>query len=190
MNTNNSFRQFIKDGLVGVAVVLIIFVVIALLVFMSEDFSAASFFNGFLVPMFFFVETGMGYVPGPMMLVILTAFISVGIGERFLGTITSRKDWIIPILKISVFSFLVGGGLSVIYWGYVQFGEPIDDFLFFMIGSILSTGSGAIIGFIIGNLAGVLFHPQRRFSRLVIGAMTSALVGYGVSIIAFWFSFQ
>jgi len=160
MNSKTS-RQFVKDGMVGVA---------------------------FVLPVFFFVKTARDYVPGFMMLVILTAFISVGIGERFLGTITSRKDWIIPILKISGISFLVGVGLSAIYWGYVQFGDPIDDFLFFMIASILSTGLGAIIGFIIGSLAGVLFHPQRRFSRLVIGAMASALVGYGVGVIASWFS--
>ena len=174
MNFFTSMRQYIKDGSVD----------FTLLQLVKDGLVGVAF----VLPMFFFVKTGRDYVPGLMMLAILTAFFSVGIGGRFLGTITSRKDWIIPILKISEFSFLVGVGLSTIYWGYVQFGEPIDDFLFFMLGSVLSMGIGAIIGFILGSLAGALLHPQRRFSRLVIGAMAGAFVVYGVGMIAHWFS--
>jgi hypothetical protein len=161
MNTNTSLSQFVKGGIVGVA---------------------------FVLPMFFFVQTERDYVLGLMVLVILTAFMGVGIGQRFLATITSRKDWIVAAAKISGVSFLVGVGLSAIYWGYVQFGEPIDDFLFFMIASILSTGSGAIIGFILGGLAGIVFHPQSAFFRSAIGTMVSVLVAYGVGLVAILFS--
>jgi hypothetical protein len=194
MNTNTPLLRFVKDGLVGVAVVLILFVIVLMMpgvwlaLYRFPEFTVAHL-KDFLTGMFFFMNTnGIDiYAPGPMTIVILTAFISVGIGGRFFETIaTSRKDWIIRILRILGVSILVGVGLSAIGWGLLLSGSMnkfSDGFLLIVETSTVSTvagGLGAIIGLVIGVLSGILFHLQKRSSRLAAGAISSALVSYGV----------
>jgi uncharacterized protein YacL len=36
---------------------------------------------------------------------------------------------------------------------------------------------GMIFGFFIGSLAGIIFNPQKRFYKIIIGAIASAFAG-------------
>ena len=184
MKTNISLRQFVKDGLLIVLVVLIIFVIITLLgwrmlvgygvVYGLTDFS--DFFSFVLVPMFSFPElSGGGRFLSPMPFVILTAFIGVGIGGRFLETITFRKDWIIPVLIISVTSWLAGLAMIVMLFGFGMGWNFIMD-----IGGFIGTGAG--IGFSIASALGAIFNPNGRLYKIMIGAIASAIPGYGVCL--------
>jgi len=187
MNTNISLRKFIVDGLVGVAVVLIIFVVLGIIeslslgrppgAYRSADFSVAYIINDFLPKSFFVEMYGGKRILGPIPFAILTTFIGVGIGGPFLETITSRKDWGRPLLKTSGISFLAGLGLFVIY-GILLGTDLLLILLLILIGGI-GLGFGLVFGILIGGLVGAVFNPHKRLYKIMIGAVSSAMVGLG-----------
>jgi len=187
--TNASFRQFVKDGLIGVIVVLVV-VLLELLVLIIYEFSESTQGGTYIWEDILKMFVRLFY--GPMTFGLLTAFIGSGIGGRFLETIPSKGGWIVSIFKLSVFSWLVVVGLSAIYAAYLaitQFIEDPDDvgfaisiFALLMSFFMVPSGIGAIIGLLIGSLAGVIFNPQRRLYRIVIGAISSAFVGAGFGI--------
>jgi hypothetical protein len=167
MNPKNSLWQFIKDGLVGVAIGLIPIGI----------FMGIRLFNGFFSDvgaLFFFPNP----IISPMSFVFLIGFISMGIGGRFLENITSRWSWIKPILIIAVIAWTIGILLSQIL--FIEF----DFFDWIVLGITLGiTALGAGAGFIIAGLAGVIFNPTKRLFRIIIGAIASTVVSYAV---VFW----
>jgi hypothetical protein len=187
MTTNNSLCQFVKDGLVGVAVVLIAFAILAVslgvYVFMSSDSSAGDFYEVFLAMMFSLDDIFFGssileeILLGPMPFVILTTFIGIGFGGRYLEIITSRREWEVGILKIVVISWLAVIGLSVICSRSL---ESIGFVVQFIIGG----GIGAFFGLIVGGELGRALIPQKRFHKMILGALSSALVGCGGVVVS------
>ncbi len=163
MNPKNSLWQFVKDGLIGVVVPLIPFGIhTAIIIFIWKGELNGNYFG----EMFFF-----GGFTSPMAFVMLIGFISMGISGRFLENITSRWSWIKSILTISIFSMLIGVVLILLRvgawdWAIVPY-----------------VGTSAVIGFLIAGLAGVIFNPTKRIFRLIIGAVSSTVVGYAFGLI-------
>jgi hypothetical protein len=177
MKANNSLRQFIKDGLAGIATMISVFVLLfspMLLNFYGDPFDL-------IADLFFFPKhSESGVFVSPMPFVILTAFVSVGIGGKFLEKIGSRKGWLKPVLIISVTSFLIGSGLFTMFYVaqaiiYSWDGLSISDFVFTFVNVV--SGIGAVMGFIIAGLAGVIINPNKRNYRILIGSIASTLVG-------------
>jgi len=166
MYSKNSLWQFIKDGLIGVVITLIPIVIWIVIRKFQVSFEDMRGYIGFL----FFGQ-------GPMRVVMLIGFISAGIGGRFLENITSRRSWIKPILIIAVIAWIIGVLLSQIL--FIEF----DFFDWYVLGITLEiTALGAIIGFIIAGLAGVIFNPTKRLFRIIIGAIASTVVAYAVGL--------
>jgi len=182
MNAKNSLWQFVKDGLLVVLVVLIVFVIITLLGWrMFVGYGVVSGYGvtdflGFFSFVFLPELSGGGRFLSPMPFVILMAFIGVGIGGRFLETITFRKNWIIPVLIISVTTWLAGLAMIVMLFGFGWGWNFIMD-----IGGFIGTGAG--IGFLIASVLGVIFNPNKRLYKIIIGAIASAISGYGVGLL-------
>ena len=126
--------------------------------------------------MFFVSKTDyVGSLLGPMPIIILTAFISVGLVGRFLETNPSEKNWIMFVVKILSISFWVGFGLSVIYG---IFSHILYIIYFGFVGAL-----GAMFAFLIGILGRVIFNPQKRLYKIIIGAIPSVLIGYSIGFL-------
>jgi len=169
VNPKKSLWQFVKDGLVGIAVTLILSGVLTPIIikkmYFVGDIDWFDSVTDLIAEMFFFPHS----IISPMPFVILMGFISMGIGGRFLENITSRWSWIKPILIISIVSVLMGIVLiptleSEWDWKTVPF-----------------MGIVAGIGFLIASLAGVIFNPTKRLFRLIIGSIASMVVAYIVA---------
>ena len=81
------------------------------------------------------------------------------------------------MLIVSGISGLAGIGLSamiLILFGYIEF------LIFFMGDLMLAGGIGVMIGFLMGALVGVILNPRKRLHRIIIGAISCAMTGYGV----------
>jgi len=157
---DNSFRQFIKDGLVGVVVALIVLVPFSLLVL--------DFLEALIVP---------------MELVLIVAFIGSGIGGRYFENVSSRKDWIRPAFLITLISGVItcalGYILLLVVWGD---GWLNMDDLFLWQYLLFSGGFVAGIGFISSCLIGVIFNPITRVRKILIGAIGSTITGFGMAL--------
>ena len=164
MNPKNSLWQFIKDGLVGIVVVLIPFAILATLFIFQNGADWFVFVTG----MFFFPDP----VISPMPFVILIGFISMGIGGRFLENITSRWSLLKHILIITIVAWISGVVLFQI--AFIKYSMDWD------ILGLAAAGAGA--GFLIAGLAGVIFNPTKRLFRLIIGSIASTVVAYVVGI--------
>jgi len=186
-----TFRQFIKDGLVGVAIGMVIFTILTPSIYYDSFFGGTYHGVGdYISQMFFIQESWVGRFPAPMLFVFLAAFSGVGIGGRSLEKINSRKEWIRSIYKITSRSWVVEIGLLAIYFGVqiiidgdlADVGFAISSLAFIMIIVMIPSGIGAIVSFLVGSLAGVIFNPQKRLYKIVIGAISSVLVGYSVQL--------
>ena len=180
MNTNtSSIGKFVKDGLVGVIVVLIVF-----LGWMGYWFgpegggyypSGLSHLWEFIVAYFFFPNYSGDVFLSPMPFVILTAFIGVGISGRWLGNTDSRKSWIKNSLLVVVASSLAGIAVLIIPTILIH---PYGYFSPIFAGAL----SGGVIGFVTGTLTGMVFNPKKRIYRILIGAVSSVCVAYGIGL--------
>lgn len=175
MNTDNSLRQFVNDGLKGILVALLFLLPILGILMLIFSFPPTSI----LSPAMIFLKMPYMSRPfiGPLPFVILTAFVGAGISGRFVENISSRKEWIKSMLIVSGISGLTGIGSStliLILFGYIQF------FIFFMGDLMLAGGIGVMIGFLMGGLAGVIFNPNKRLHRIIISAISCAITGFGM----------
>jgi len=107
MNLKSSLWRFVKDGLVGGGVTLIPFAIWT--VGMISQWGVPDDFWG-----------SLGF---QLFLVGLIGFFSLGIGGRYLDSITTRWSWIKPLLIISIIPWITGvvlfqnrGWLHRQYW--------------------------------------------------------------------------
>jgi len=164
VNPKKPLWKFVKDGLVGVAVTLILFGVLTpiIMYFVGNlDYSVTDL----VAEMFLFPHS----IISPMPFVILMGFISMGIGGQFLENITSRWSWLKPILIISIVSMLMGIVLIPTLEG--EWDWKTVPFM----------GIVAGIGFLIASLAGVIFNPTKRLFRLIVGSIASMIIAYIVA---------
>ena len=172
MNSKTSLWQFATDGLVGAVAATVGFGI--LWVSLGSKIGLFSIQGPFITELFHFYVLMFSFQNpfiSPMSSVLLIGFISMGMGGRFLESITSRWSWIKPVLIISTISWMIGIVLFAILYNLIDSG----------IVAIVSVS--AISGFLIASLAGMIFNPAKRFIRLIIGAVASTVVGCGVG---FW----
>lgn len=170
MEQNYSLPQFVKDGFMGVAGVLVISIATLTCLFLiNRPDNIESLFEqiGWL---FFFKDSTVS----PMPFVMLLGFINLGIGGRFLENIPTRWGWLKPILLISIISWVTGIGMFLIIlgdaWGW--------DWEFIR---VLSAFSG--VGFFIAGLLGIIFNPAGRLYKFIIGTMAGIGAGYAFGIV-------
>jgi len=176
MKVSDSSRQFVKDGLVGVALALLIFLILTSIIWSSWTLFVGESFD-YVRIMFFVSRTCNGdYMLGLMPLVILTAFISVGLVGRFLEMNPSEKNWIMLVVKTLIIPLWVGLGLSVVY--AILLGSIVYIMYFAFAGAL-----GVVLALLLGILGGVIFDPQKRLYKIIIGAISSTLIGYSISYI-------
>lgn len=189
MFRNTSMRQYFKDGLIGLVATFIIYVTLLIVAFSFElyPFTYESFWGliriSFMFPRTLSIANGIPnwhVFNSPMPLVILTTFLALGSSGRFLESVTSRASWIKPIIIVVVRSYLVGVALwpiflVVIVRFWIGSNDTIDDstILPLFYGAI-----GAILGLLIGCLAGFFLNPSKRLFRIAIGAVASICVAY------------
>lgn len=181
MNAINSFRQFVKEGLVGVAIALVIGFGPPIL-FISA-YEEVSFLFNFIVSMFFFPKSDIS----PMPFVMLTAFIGAGIGGWFLERIVSRIGWLKNSFLVVVSSWLAGIGAFTIFFIARMLITPEFPFnqagyYFYMQALLYLGGFGAIISLVVGSLAGAIFDPGERFDKVMIAAIVSAIMGLSIGL--------
>jgi len=176
MKVSDSSRQFVKDGLIGVALALLVFLILTSTIWNRWTLMVDESFDYFRV-MFFVSKTYNGdYMLGPMLLVILTAFIGVGLVGRFLETNPSEKNWIMLAVKTLSIPLRVGLGLSVVYGIFLG---SITYIVYFAIAGALAL----VPALLLDILGGVIFKPQKRLYKIIIGAISSALISYSIGFI-------
>jgi len=196
MDAKNSFWQFVKDGLVGVAVVIIIFGILIIRIssmgmptLNGQPDNALTLSRYVVIVLSYLFLTspmGAGFI-NPMPFVLLIVFIGCGLSGPFIEGITSRKGWIKPMIIINLISWLEGGILFIILFlltAVLQRGTSVEfdmqSFLkriYDVTRAVLSTsGFGAIAGLVIGCLAGLIFNPGRRLNKIIIVSVSIALV--------------
>ena len=194
MKANNSLRQFVKDGLLGVAVALINPVILIGIFLFQSGLSPDNINIGALV-----------VVLGILMLIaVLPTFIGTGIGGRLLENISSRSSWAKPMIILGAVSSLAWVILYAIFFAvvYYIFHETFmmcttggynpayaNRIFAFSMESVLVVGViGWFVGSLIGFLCGVIINPSKRQYRIIIGAVPGTLVGYTmVGLLMFFF---
>ena len=185
MKVNNRTRLFFKDGLAGFAIEFIIVLVMLAGLWFTIEPAAVDDISHLLrfIEYMFWRSPWETFYFGPMTVVLLTAFVGIGIGGRLLENIKTRKGWIIPILIVSNISWFTAFGFIAITWSWGIFGYWYSlDYV--MMAALV--GIGACIGFVIATLSGVIFNPSRRLYRLIIGAVASAPVGLSAYVLFFF----
>ncbi|MGC1376130.1 MAG: hypothetical protein WA821_07910 [Anaerolineales bacterium] len=156
MNKNN-FIQFIKDGLVGLAVAGLMYVPITLaMFFLSPTLSlgATSLY------------TGLHFMP-PICLIM---FMSVGINGRFIKSVTTHASWGKSILKMLSVSWLVA-----LFVTLTQTGSLVT---FIIVGGAITIP----LAFVIAYLIAVEFNNPQGLHRLFIPVITSILAIVGIPV--------
>ena len=197
MKANSSFLQFIKDGLVGLIVALVILgIVITIYVSVQtppgEVLTLTQIIKGDLRIMFAILPQGNSFV-NPMPFVLLIAFVISGFSGRFVENIVSRKSWLQPMIIVSLTSWLIGGGvlglLSVVTFFLLHRFTP--EYFSGALSYIIFTGVwSATAGFAIGYLIGVIFNPSRRLYKILIVSISIALINIANGVILFFVHFR
>ncbi|HEU0295834.1 MAG TPA: hypothetical protein VFR47_24055 [Anaerolineales bacterium] len=189
MNTNSSLRQFVKDGLIGLAIVFLVFVV--LLGILLRFLKPSTYEFWWLIrELFVFPKAFQSLANGipdqhvfnsPMPLIIVITFLTLGSSGSLFENITSRVSWMKPIMIVVVKSWSMGVILwPILLFLIVRLWVGSSDSLHFSAISPQLTGIiGAIVGLLIGFLAGFILNPRRRQLRIAIGAIASVCVAYG-----------
>lgn len=197
MRANKFSRQFIKDGLIGLAVVFLVFAVL-LVVYLGVSlnfklFSSAKEFwwlnwwlikELFVFPIISISIANFHRTPhvffSPMPLINLIAFLALGSSGRSFEDITSRVSWVKPIILVAIKSWLIG----VVLWPIILFvivrlwiGSSDNLYPSTTIPQLFG-GIGVIIGLLIGCLLGFFLNPSQRLPRILIGALASICVSY------------
>ena len=168
--SRNSIRRFISDGLIGVVVALIFFLILTPIMLGSGLLQ-----NNLIdyLRLMFFVSmsyNGSFHMLGPMPYVILVTFIGIGSSGRLLETNLWGRNWIMYIVKTSIVSFWTAVGLSVIYVMFIG--------ILLVVHFILWSAIGVVLALLIGTLIWVAVRPQNRLSKMIIGSISSSLIGY------------
>jgi hypothetical protein len=190
MDTKVSSQQFIKDGLIGLAVAFLVFILLVIIAFAFEFYPLTSrSFWSLISISFVFPRTFLSIANGvpnwhvfrsPMPLVIVITFLALGSSGRYFKNITARASWVKPITIVAIKSWLIG----IILWPLflvvrVRFWVGSSDAIADSASIPLVFGMvGAIVGLLVGYLAGVLLHPRKRLFRIIIGAVASICVAY------------
>ncbi|MGC1376128.1 MAG: hypothetical protein WA821_07900 [Anaerolineales bacterium] len=178
MNKNHAFTQFIKDGLVGVAVVCLIYLLIRLATFLQHT----PLSGGMLETIDFYFM--------PQFCLIM--FISVGVNGRFIENITTRASWGRQILEMAGVSWLIGLFMAIstliIRLAFITPSLTSFGFGWLFLGGGLGGGIGMLMGLVIASLAGVVFNPQKRLYRILISATVSLFVASGAVLGATFFA--
>ena len=176
MQTNRFLRQFVKDGLIGLAVVFLVFAIL-LVVSLSFKFTSSSYDFWWLIKeLFVFPITSISIANfhrtvhvffSPMPLIILITFLVIGSSGQSFENINSRTSWVKPLLIVILKSWLLG----IILWPVlliviVQLWVGSNDSLRFSVNIPSLYGTiGAIIGLLIGCLASFFLNPSKRILR-------------------------
>lgn len=186
MHTSKTFTRLFTDGLVGVVIVLPIFLIVASLLVYSEGMSSSAEILDFIEGVFFFPRSGSGwFFISPMPFVLLTVFIGMMVSGLYLERSSTRGSLVKNVLiavAVSWFIGIIGFGLFFIF-GILFSGAGWFnwDTLGVLMGILASGGGiGAGIGLVLGATLGVIFNPTRRFPKILIGSIASALMGYGI----------
>jgi len=197
MNAKNPLRRFVNDGLVGTAVVIIIFGILVSSILIGgmptlngATGDAPTFADQMVIVLsFLFLMFPMGeFFVNPMPFIMLIAFIGSGVSGRFIDNITARRGWIKPMVIVSLTSWLAGGVLLAVLFFltliFLRRISPAFDAQSFLIGFYYVTrailiwgGFGVIAGLVLGCLAGLIFNPGRRLYKIIIVSVSIAFVG-------------
>lgn len=110
------------------------------------------------------------YMLGPMPYVFLVSFVGVGLGGRFLDLNPARENWMMFIAITISASFWMAIGLSALYLLFLG----ITLIRYFVIWSLL----GVVFAMFICALVEIIIRPQKRLHKIIVGATSSALIGY------------
>ena len=192
MNKIQTFRQYVKDGLIGLGIAFIIFAVL-LAIFVGFFKPSTYELLWFIRDLFIFPRTYLSIANGipnwhvafsPMPLVLLITFVATGTGGIFLAKVSSRASWIKPIVIIVTCSWLVGIVIwpSLLYIVVRLWNGSSDPLHYSAISPQLFGGIGAIVGLITGFLVGFILNPAKRLFRIIFGAIASTCVAYSIGM--------
>ena len=200
MNKHLVFIQFVKDGLVGLAAICLIYAGIALaafFLFYDSLFSTLRLISTLMLPL------------------CLIMFISVGINGRFIENSITRKNWGKPILKMAGVAWFVTFVMEIIvFWGtsvtykvselypshnfdsiyqalhvylrtfYNIFHDLLSAFLvpYFTYPLIGSGMVSILLAFMTAYLFAVIFNPEKRLHKLFIPVIASIFIIIGIPL--------
>ena len=156
MNVNQSVRQFFLDGLFGLGITVVLFLL------MNVCAAGLAF-----------------YLFSPLISVtIITSFLGTGLGTPLLANVSSRASWLISLFGVSLISWLVSVGSIIAYITlFVQPGYRNSELHSLPVYAAYSA-FGAGIGFAIAGLIGLIFQPVRWESKAFLSSMINAFTGY------------
>jgi hypothetical protein len=164
MITNDSFRQFIREGLLGLGITFLLFLIL-------NPVTANSLGAVFSI------------APSLLLMVMITSFLGTGFGTRLLATVSSRGDWLLRLLGVSLISWLVAMGS---FLAYIILSGYLDYELYYLSTYAASATTGAGIGFTIAGFVGVVFNPVSHYAKVLMSGMISTLTGF---VLAYVFIF-
>ncbi len=145
----------------------------------------------FIVEMFFFPRYQGRTVVSPMLLVLAISFIGSGIGGRYFENVSTRKVWIITAFLSSLITLVISFGVTLASsFIRIGVGEGILETIFLTVyhWSWWLFGPAIIwagVVFLVVSLAGVIFNPNTRTRRILVGAIAITMTGYGFGLTLF-----